>query len=459
MGEVIFENFVPNKKQEKFLLAKEKYVAFGGARGGGKSWVVRAKAILLCCKYEGIKILFIRRTYPELYRNHITILEPMLKGIATYNRQNKEFTFTNGSKMMMGYLQDEGDLRQYQGIEVDALFVDEATQITEQMFKMLTACVRGANKFPKRVYLTCNPGGVGHGWVKRLFVQRNFKKGENPDDYIFIQSLLDDNTVLNAMQPEYRQDLEALPHDLREAWLYGSWDMFSGQVFKEFVNEPTHLDRRNTHVIEPFFIPRHWTIYRSMDWGYSKPFSVGWYAFDEKGCCYRIRGWYGCSANEENVGLFMSPQEVAKEIVRIEAEDDTLKDFNILGVADPAIFKSDTGESIASHFAKEGVYFTKGDNHRIAGKLQLHNRLRFDDNGKPMFYVFNTDSNKDFVRTIPDLIYDENKPEDVNTKQEDHIFDECKYALMENPIAFMPNIEEPKPLRDDPLNMNEVMYF
>lgn len=458
MGEVIFENFIPNKKQEKFLLSDTKYTAFGGARGGGKSWVVRAKAILLACNYPGIKILFIRRTYPELYRNHITVLEPMLKGIADYNRQNKEFTFKNGSKILMGYLQDEGDLKQYQGIEFDVLFIDEATQLTEYMFKTLAVCVRGANAFPKRVYLTCNPGGIGHSWVKRLFVTRGFKKGENPDDYIFIQSLLDDNVVLNAMQPEYRQDLEALPHDLREAWLYGSWDMFSGQVFKEFVNEPKNRDMRNTHVIEPIEIPRNWVIYRSMDWGFAKPFSIGWTAFDERGCAYRIKEWYGCSQNEENVGLFMSPQEVAREIRRIEDEDPLFKDKNILGVADPAIFKSDTGESIANQFAKEGVYFVKGDNHRIAGKLQLHNRLVFNENGKPMFYVF--DTCRDFIRTIPELIYDENKVEDVDTRQEDHIFDECKYVLMENPIAFMESVTTERQYKDDPLDLGkEVMYL
>lgn len=455
MGEVVFANFIPNEKQERFFESEKKYTAFGGARGGGKSWAVRAKAILLACYYPGIRILFIRRTYPELYNNHITVMIPMLEGVAQYHTLNKEFTFLNGSKLKFGYLQNDYDLKQYQGLEYDVIFIDEATQLSEKMFKELVATVRGANSFPKRVYITCNPGGIGHAWVKRLFITKNYKKGEKEEDYEFIQSLLEDNKVLCAMQPEYRESLEALPHDLREAWLYGSWDMFSGQVFKEFVNEPGN-GTRNTHVIDPFFIPRHWTVYRSMDWGYSKPFAVGWYAFDENGRCYRIKEWYGCSRDEVNVGVFMSPQEVARQIRKYEAEDETLRDFNIIGIADPAIFKSDNGESIASLMAGEGVYFAKGDNHRIAGKMQLHNRLVFDDNGYPMFYVFR--ECKDFIRTIPELIYDETKVEDIDTRQEDHIYDECRYVLMENPIAVLPKVEDETEYEDDPLDLKKEVY-
>ena len=454
--EVSFLDFKPNKKQKLFLESEYRYTAFGGARGGGKSWVVRAKAILLAMNYKGIRILFIRRTYPELYQNHITILESMTKGFATYNRQNKELTFINGSKIIFGYLLNESDAQQYQGQEYDILFIDEATQLTEKMFDMVDSSVRGANTFPKRTYLTCNPGGVGHAWVKRLFITKNYKKGEDPKKYLFIQSLLEDNKVLMAMQPEYKTKLEALPYDLRQAWLYGSWDVFTGQFFKEFVNEPNE-SRKFTHVIFPCEIPRYWTVYRSMDWGYSKPFSVGWYAFSEKGVCYRIKEWYGCSKDEPNTGIQLSPIEVAREIKAVEAQDEVLKDFNIIGVADPAIFKSDNGEAISDVMARQGVYFIPADNQRIAGKMQFHNRLVFDENGYPMFYVFNTC--REFIRTIPELIYDENKVEDVDTSQEDHIYDELRYVLMCNPYVAKPAPPKELPSVDDPLNLREVLYF
>lgn len=454
--EVTFLDFKPNKKQKLFLESEARYTAFGGARGGGKSWVVRAKAILLAMNYKGIRILFIRRTYPELYQNHITILESMTTGFATYNRQNKELTFVNGSKIIFGYLQNESDADQYQGQEYDILFIDEATQLTEKMFDKVDSSVRGANTFPKRTYLTCNPGGIGHAWVKRLFITKNYKKGENPKNYLFIQSLLEDNKVLMAMQPEYKAKLEALPYDLRQAWLYGSWDVFTGQVFKEFVNEPNE-SRKYTHVIHPFDIPRYWTVYRSMDWGYTKPFSIGWYAFSEEGVCYRIKEWYGCSQEEANTGLQLSPVEVARQIKAIEAQDDTLKDFRIIGVADPAIFKSDNGEAISDVMARQGVYFIAGDNQRIAGKMQFHNRLVFDENGYPKFYCFS--NCREFIRTIPELIYDETKVEDVDTKGEDHIYDELRYVLMCNPYVAKPKPAQAVPSGDDPLSLREVLYF
>ena len=450
--EITFTNFKPNPKQKIFLESRAKYTAFGGARGGGKSWVVRAKAILLALQYGGIRILFVRRTYPELYQNHISIIVPMCKGFATYHHQNKELTFANGSKIIFGYLQNKVDLLQYQGQEYDIIFIDEATQLTEEMFDVLSVCVRGANNFPKRMYLTCNPGGVGHAWVKRLFVTKKYKKGENPEDYVFIQSLVDDNEVLLRMQPEYKAMLENLPHDLREAWLYGSWDMFSGQVFKEFVNEPDN-GRRYTHVIYPFEIPHYWTIYRSMDWGYTKPFSVGWWAFDTKGRAYRIKEWYGCSKDEENVGLMMSPQQVARQIKEYEAEEPMFQGRRIIGVADPAIFKSDNGVAISDVFDRERVYFDPADNSRIAGKMQIHNRMVFDAEGYPMLYVFN--NCREFIRTIPELIYDSTKIEDVDTSMEDHIYDETRYVMMENPYT-RPHIEvEDYEYGDDPLDLRK----
>ena len=273
----------PNPKQKLFLADHHKYVAFGGARGGGKSWAVRVKSFLLSMRWPGIIILIIRRSYPELYANHIKPFKRMLpKEIYKYNDSKKEITFPNGSQIVFKYCANEKDLDNFQGTECDILFIDEATQFTEEQFKILNACVRGVStraedKFPKRVYLTCNPGGVGHQWVKRLFIDRNFNQGEDPDEYNFIQSGVRDNKILMEQQPEYIKQLEALPPKLREAWLEGSWDIFFGQFFEDFMDKPEHYeDRLWTHVIEPFDIPSAWKIYRSFDWGYARPFSCGW---------------------------------------------------------------------------------------------------------------------------------------------------------------------------------------
>ena len=185
-----------NPKQEQFFTAHNRMIMYGGARGGGKSWAVRMKAVLLAIRYAGIKMLFLRRTYRDLERNHVRELEPLLKGIARYSKQEKCFYFNNGSLLEMGYCDSESDVNQYQGIEYDVIFMDEATQFTEYQYSTLTACIRGANSFPKRMYLTCNPGGVGHEWVKRLFVSRKYRNAENPNDYMFIPATVFDNAVL-----------------------------------------------------------------------------------------------------------------------------------------------------------------------------------------------------------------------------------------------------------------------
>lgn len=424
---------MPNDKQKLFLDADSKYIGFGGARGGGKSWSVRTKAILLCLGYPGIKVMIIRRTYPELYENHIHPLCEQLHAhdrnkrnrLATYNDSKKHLVFPNRSRILFRYCENEKDAARFQGTEVDVMFVDEATHQSEESIRKLNACVRGVNKFPKRTYYTCNPGGLGHAWVKRLFIDKRYKDLEDPEDYMFVQSLVQDNTVLMHSDPDYIKQLESLPPKLREAWLYGKWDVFEGQAFEEFTDDPKHYeDRIGTHVINPFIIPDTWKIYRSFDWGYSKPFSVGWYAIDHENRMYRFRRYYGCQLDNRtkeavpNTGVKMPTAEIAKNIKQIEDNDINLKGRTIFGTADPAIFDASTGVSIAEEMEKYKIYFEKADNTRIAGKLQVHYRFHFDEEGIPMFYVFKNDT--DFIRTIPLLMYDDHKVEDVDTDGEDH---------------------------------------
>lgn len=260
----------PNEKQALFLLDKHKYIAYGGARGGGKSWAVRTKAKLMALRYPGIRLLIVRRSYPELINNHINTLRKELLGIAKYNDKDKVLRFINGSTINFTYCDRDQDLDRLQGVEYDVIFLDEATQLSEYQMKTIVACVRGVNDFPKRVYFTCNPGGQGHGYIKRLFIDRRFESGENPADYAFIQALVRDNTALMQTQPEYIRQLEALPPHLREMWLEGRWDVFAGQFFEEFRLDPDPAlcklagvtaeeaaqQHRFTHVIAPFRIPR-----------------------------------------------------------------------------------------------------------------------------------------------------------------------------------------------------------
>lgn len=458
----------PNEKQKLFLKDHHRYVAFGGARGGGKSWVLRVKAILLCYKYPGIVTMIVRRSYPELLANHIRPLSKMLrvhdpdrdKRLANYNQQQKCITFPNGSLILFQYCENDKDAERFQGTEVDVLFVDEATHQTEERIRKINACVRGVNDFPHRTYYTCNPGGVGHAWVKRLFVDRKFKDKEVPEDYSFIQSLVRDNYALMAADPDYIRQLEALPPKLREAWLNGRWDIFEGQVFEEWVDDPEHYaDRIGTHVIDPFLVPHDWKILRGFDWGYAKPFSVGWYAVDHENRIYRIRELYGCTSTP-NEGVKWTAQEIGNAIKSIEENDPNLKGKKIRGIADPAIWDAQTGRSIADDLEACRVYFEPGDHNRIAGLMQCHYRLHMDEQGIPMFYVFNTC--KEFIRCIPALIYDEKKVEDIDTEMEDHNYDEWRYVCMDYPLNPEVLIHEKKVIgtdgQFDPLQMMTPKY-
>ena len=439
----------PNEKQKQFLLCDKKYVAFGGARGGGKSWAVRTKAKLLALQYPGIRILLLRRTYQELESNHIRFLRSELHGLATYKATDRRFEFRNGSVLDFGYCACDGDMDRYQGTEYDVIFIDEATQFQERWLRQFAACVRGVNRFPKRIYYTCNPGGPSHGYIKRLFIDRRYEPGENGDEYAFIPARVTDNRALLKAQPDYLKQLEALPKRLREAWLEGKWDLFQGQVFQEFADVPEHYrDRRFTHVIEPFDIPREWRVYRSYDFGYAKPFSCAWWAVDHDGVIYRILELYGCTITP-NEGVLWTPDRQFAEIRRIEKEHPWLKGRDIQGVADPAIWDASRGESIYETALKYGIYFQKGDNRRIPGWMQVHYRLSFDEEGYPMLYVFNTC--RAFLRTVPLLLYSQTEVEDVDTQQEDHVADETRYFCMSRPIA--PRRQEQAQVADDPLEL------
>lgn len=409
-GEAVLDISTMNSKQAVFFKARKRFVAYGGARGGGKSWAIDRKAPLLALFYQGIKILLLRRTYKDLERNHVRMLEPLLKGIANYRRQEKLFLFPNGSILELGYCASEADVLQYQGQEYDVIFMDEATQFTEYQFETLTACLRGANKFPKRMYLTCNPGGVGHEWVKRLFISRKYRGSENPDDYEFIPATVFDNKALLENDPGYVNMLNNLSEGLRQAWRDGNWDMMAGQYFSEF--------DRNIHVIEPFEIPKHWKKYRTIDYGLDC-LACLWIAIDDRGDYYVYRE-YAESDKVISVGsediLKLTPK--GEEVIYTVAPDDLWAR------------SQETAKAKADIFRENGLGLLKGSRNREAGWVAIKELLTVK-NGESRLKIFSNCTG--LIECLPALQRDEKRPTDCMTEPHEitHLPDALRYFCLQ----------------------------
>ncbi len=250
---------IPSERQKEFFASRARYTAYGGARGGGKSWALRRKLIGLCLHYPGIRCLLIRRSYAELKANHLYPLLSEYGAFLSYRESEKCICLPNRSTIQLGYCSSMRDCLRYQGQEYDIIAIDEATQLTEHQFSILKACLRGVRDVPRRMYLTCNPGGVGHAWVKRLFIDRDFRADEDASDYRFIPARVYDNPTLLRADPAYVRQLEGLPPKLRDAWLDGRWDVFEGQFFPEF--DPAR------HICKKVPDPQTLTCFAALDYG------------------------------------------------------------------------------------------------------------------------------------------------------------------------------------------------
>jgi len=432
-------SLVVTATQKQFMDADADEVLFGGAAGGGKSYGQLVDALLYALRYPQSRQLILRRSFPEL--EHSIILSSLKfypTKVARYKSSTHTWEFRNQSTIEFGYLANEKDMLRYQGAEYDVVRFDELTHFTEEQYTYLMSRVRGVNPYPKQIKSSTNPGGIGHSWVKRRFIDGAEPTVVQTDKEtglrrVFLPSFVQDNVFLMEADKSYQKRLELLPEAEKKALLYGQWEIFDGQVFAEWQNNPRgYLNRRFSHVISPFAIPTHWRRFRTFDFGYAKPFAVSWFAVDEDGRAYNYRELYGCTGTAD-VGVRWTAQKIARAIREIEDAEE--KGHTVSGYADPAIWNA-TGSnegSIAEMMEREGVYFEKGKNQRLAGKMQVHYRLAFDQEGFPMLYFF--DTCKHMIRTLPALRYDPVSPEDVDTRQEDHLYDAMKYFLMSDPIA------------------------
>ncbi|MCL2409446.1 MAG: phage terminase large subunit [Oscillospiraceae bacterium] len=423
MPKITIDLGVPNPKQELFYKSRALYTAYGGAKGGGKTHAVRVKATGGALRWPGIRILIIRRTYPELQQNHI---EPFLRLIpkeaATYNGTQHTLYFTNGSVIKFGHYQTSTAEREYQGMEYDWIFVDEATQFTERDFRYLGGCLRGMSGAPKRFYITCNPGGVGHSWVKRLFIDRDFRAGESPSDYAFTFASVEDNKELLRVSPGYLQMLDSLPENLRRAYRHGDWDALAGAYFAEF-----DLSR---HVVETAIIPDGWVRVRAFDYGLDALACI-WVAISPSGRRVVYR-------EVVQSGLVVSD---AAQLIR----DCTPPDERISATYAPPdmwMRQKDTGKTMAELFFQNGVPIVRAVNARVQGHMQIKEALKIREDGRPGLVIFK--GCRELTRALQTIQADEKNPSDCATQPHDitHAVDALRYFCISREVAEAGGVEE-----------------
>ena len=408
---------IPNEKQRLFFESTAKYTAYGGARGGGKSWAMRMKLILLALNYKGIQILLLRRTLAELRENHLLPMLKILDGCARYVAGEKEFRFANGSRIRLGYCDSESDVLQFQGQAYEVIGLEEATHFTEFQFLALTESNRlsgnMSSKFTPRIYITCNPGGVGHEWVKRRFIDREFRGSEKPGDYVFIKSLVFDNSYIMENDPEYVDTLMNLPEARRKAMLYGDWDAFEGAFFPEF--------DANKHVRSNIELPHGGILFRAMDYGLDMTCCL-W-------CCVTSAGSLIIYRELYESGLLLS--EAAKKICTATGPYEQIR----YTVASPDLWnrRQETGKSGFEIMTNSGLkHMIKADDSRIAGWRVVREYLKsgVSDGGSPKLII--DSSCKNLIRCLPLLRFDERVKEDAaGTPHElTHAPEALRYAVM-----------------------------
>ena len=416
--------YVAQSKQLHFHQATADEVLYGGAAGGGKSYSIIWDAVAKALSHKDLRIVILRRTYPELEKSIIfEFLGHVPNQLFDYNKQNKRATFkSTNSVIEFDHCQFEQDIYKFQSTQYDYVYIDELTHWNEFMYKYILSRLR-TTKLDIKPQVKCasNPGGVGHEFVRTRFINDAIPfevtlrtDPETGSTYTtqFIPAKVYDNEYL--MKTDYVRGLMRLPADDRKALLEGDWDSFKGQFFKEW--------SREFHVVNPFEIPKNWKKFRAMDWGYRNPSAILWFAISPVGIVYVYKEIYATEKTDDELARMIKDHSKDEDIAYT--------------VADPALWsvtQYERGESLALRFSQLGVNLVKADNNRMSGWAALHSYLMINEKTKkPSLQIF--DSCLNLIRTLPSLVYDQRKPEDLDTQGEDHLADALRYGIMSNPL-------------------------
>jgi hypothetical protein len=450
--------YKPQPRQIKYHQAKDiDELLYGGAAGGGKSEATIWDSLKYAVQYKGSRQVIFRRTFPDLQRSIIMrTLQAYPKALCKYNQSKHEWLFINGSVIELAYWDNDSNYMNYQGAEYDVIRWEELTQFEERWYiYMLSRLRSGGNDYPKAVKSTTNPGGVGHSWVKRRFIDigepekvhnvpvtddngvqlkyppQHPRSGELAfNRVIFFPANVFDNMALMNNDPNYLMRLMALPDNERKQLLEGDWDTFAGQYFSEF--------SRSVHVIEPFAIPSDWKRYRAMDEGYNDPYVCLWVAMDREGNAYLYR---------EFVKSKLLSHEQAEETIRRSPNEKF--DYN---VGDTSFWNKgkESGKSPFEVFAERGLPLVQATKERINGWKRLREWLHvYDDVDKVTGQTFKTARLKIFsnclhtIESIPSMIVDEIHPEDIEEHSLDHVPDALRYWCMSRPSPTKRNQNNP----------------
>jgi hypothetical protein len=447
--------FTPTPKQMMLQESRANEILYGGQSGGGKSRILRWELLKWCLTIPGLQAYLFRRIQPELEKNHIIPSRMEFpKSVGHYREQKHRWEFPVGDKISMLHFchcQHEKDVFQYQGSEIHILGVDESTLFSQFMLEYLRSRVRCTLKIPREyqcrvpgiIYCT-NPGGLSHGYHKRRFIDylKPYKLRRGPENEgrmmrQFIPSKLSDNPHLMKADPGYFDRMKDLPEPYRSALMFGNWDIFIGQMFNFNVQD---------HVIKPLPVPDNAPLYWSLDWGFGKPYSVGYWWVDQDGRLYRFSEIYGnMRGDDPDIGLRQSDPEIAERILAHEAKIG-IQGRSIVRLADPTGWNKKPdyagggqGPSTAEEFARHGIYMNPGDPNRILKVRQMHSRLRtFKDKAGntlqlPMLVAYDTCEN--FIRTITELQADPLNPEYWDDRQEDHCVEEAVLVIQARPMG------------------------